>query len=199
MELIYLTPPKQSGKSFGRPDITSTRSCRLSGFNDLRLGMAVSNLLPRPFCITSILGEAICFIIKYEAIRLRIRERESIIALSPLGPDANLGPNSLAGLIAAEKLIAGAAVALNEVIQAIIVDCCGQHLDEAKEIGFSRTVGTDQHCGAGQVVDFEIGESSKTLDVERLNSVRHNLSPLSSSGSPVRAICFPCNVNSAAY
>ena len=60
------------------------------------------------------------------------------------------------GSVAPIELVIGTALQFDELTQTTRFEHPAEHVKEADEVGLARTVGSDQHRGAGQIVKLYV-------------------------------------------
>lgn len=172
VELVYGAAAQQIAKHSCRCRIVWIG--RLHLFRDFRLEMAAADLRPTRLPAKTLAARSKRLLYKNKTILGRVFERESVLVPPFVGPHGQFGFHCFADIAAAEQLVGGSAPQLDEHVQLMIIDHRVHHLNEAKQVRFSRTVRPDQHGGLRDVVDLDVGERPKSFDVKGLDQVRHD-------------------------
>lgn len=101
---------------------------------------------------------------QHQGITRDMGQGKAIVIAASLSFDAYLGIQAWRRPDAHEELIIPATLTQNEFLEILTPRHPAQHLEEADEVGFSGTIGANQHCQLRQLQILDLGEAAKTAD-----------------------------------
>ena len=129
---------------------------RLGGFRYPRFRMAAAQVKPLLLVVDRRTIETERLIDEHEPVGVSMRECESILVPSGIGPHGHRRVHPPGDIIAPKELVVGSTLQRDELLQSARLQHPAHHLEEADQIRLARPVGTDQNGYGGQIPDLYV-------------------------------------------
>ena len=131
--------------------------------------MRTSQVLPWSFRRVAISVESEALLAEEETIGMGLGELEPIIVPALAGSHFDFGLYARGNAAAAEELVVGPSIFLDEFGQSPGAKHPAHHLEEVDEVGFARAVRADEDGGLGYIVHLDVRQRSEPANVHGFN------------------------------